>query len=234
MSSAYPAGCRGISSNASWASGIFESDCRMYFLFVKIFSKQKKNTPRGGCREHEVLESYVLRWNKENSGGLSPSLFSSSFVFLQLRWRNMGRELYPARGFWDVHRFFLRLQLSRSACGWNVAQSSARELLHEKIKKSPRTIGNKNRLSNFIYFSFSISLWGKLDFPKKYIKCLSYSFAGIAQLARVPPCHGGCCGFESHYLLHIPISIKHLLGILILEIITITLQSSFQETNKSP
>lgn len=58
--------------------------------------------------------------------------------------------------------------------------------------------------------------------------------AGIAQLARVPPCHGGCCGFESHYLLHIPISIKHLLGILILEIITITSQSSFQETNKSP
>lgn len=39
-----------------------------------------------------------------------------------------------------------------------------------------------------------------LDFLWKYIK--SFLFAGIAQLARVPPCHGGRCEFESHYLLH--------------------------------
>ncbi len=35
-----------------------------------------------------------------------------------------------------------------------------------------------------------------LAFLKKYIRY--FLFASIAQLARVPPCHGGRCGFESH------------------------------------
>ena len=38
--------------------------------------------------------------------------------------------------------------------------------------------------------------------PEKINKMPSYSYASIAQLARVPPCHGGCCGFESHCSLH--------------------------------
>ena len=25
---------------------------------------------------------------------------------------------------------------------------------------------------------------------------------GVAQLVRVPPCHGGCCGFESRQFRH--------------------------------
>lgn len=29
--------------------------------------------------------------------------------------------------------------------------------------------------------------------------------ADVAQLARVPPCHGGCCGFESHHPLQLNI-----------------------------
>ncbi len=58
-SSAYPAGCRGISSNASWASGIFGSDFSIYYGFVKVFSEQKKNAPCGGAGNISVWRRYV-------------------------------------------------------------------------------------------------------------------------------------------------------------------------------